>query len=79
MSRLCVNAAFICELQVGTPFRLTLRRPIFIKIGLQSRCYPFLGEQHYDTGAAPKADPNGYRSSRCEHYGMKVGLSAKHS
>ena len=38
---------------------------------------PFQWEQHCDTGAAPRTHPNGYRSSRCEHYGMKVDLSAK--
>ena len=56
---------------------MTLGRPTLIKVSLQRRWDPFQWEQHCDTGAAPCTDPNRYRSSRCEHYRMKVDLSAK--
>ena len=77
VSRLRVNAAFICGLQVGVPFRLDLGEAYFNKSRSLEMLVPLSGEQHCDTGAAPCMDPNRYRSSRCKHYGTKVDLSAK--
>ena len=70
MSHLCVNAAFICGLQVRVPFRLDLGEAYFNKSRSPEMLVPLQWEQHCDTGAAPCTDPNRYRSSHCECYGM---------
>ena len=72
-----MNAAFICGLQVGVPFRLDPGEAYFNKSQSPEMLVPLSGGQHCDTGAVPCTDPNRYRSSNCKHYGMKVDLSAK--
>ena len=61
----------------SSPFRLDFEEAYFNKRRSLEMLVPLSGEWHCNTRAVPCTDPNGYRSSRCEPYGTKVGLSAK--
>ena len=61
----------------SSPFRLDFEEAHFNISRSPEMLVPLSGGWHCDTGAAPCLDPNGYRSSHCEPYRTKVGLSAK--